>query len=212
MKRNLDFEDISDGKRYSCDSQAPVGTHGCSGCCECCKNTEDTIFLDAYDFYSLQKATGKTFETLMNEGVINLQVSEGLIVPYLMKKGNGSCIFLSENERCNIHEYRPGFCRMFPLGRIWNDDGSFDYFLQVHECPVSDKELVTVKDWIGIPSFHKYEKFVIKWHELCNAIKLYALKPNHEHVVKSCNMQLLNRFFVEPYDTSKDFYEQFWAR
>ena len=42
MKRNLTFEEISDGKRYTSGDLAKIGCGDCNGCFECCKVTEDT--------------------------------------------------------------------------------------------------------------------------------------------------------------------------
>ncbi len=210
MKRDLSFEEISDGKRYKASDLAKTDTHGCNGCFECCENTEDTIFLDPYDVYMLSKATGKTF-TEMLECEIVLNVSEGLVVPTLSKIKDGPCLFLSSDKRCKIHESRPGFCRLFPMGRIWNDDGSFDYFVQVHECPCMDKGEIKVSDWLSIDEIDKYEGFVRAWHEITQDIKNLASLPDSA-ILKASNMKMLQAFFIEPYDTEKDFYSQFYSR
>ena len=39
-----------------------------------------------------------------------------------MQKSDGRCAFLREDNLCNIHTIRPGICRMFPLGRYWEDE------------------------------------------------------------------------------------------
>ena len=57
----------------------------------------------------------------------------------------------------------PGFCRLFPLGRLY-ENGSFQYFLQTHECKKENRTKVKVRKWIDIPDFGKYEKFVSDWH------------------------------------------------
>ena len=44
---------------------------------------------------------------------------------------------LNDEGRCS-HDARPGFCRMFPLGRLY-ENGTFSYFLQVSECPKENK-------------------------------------------------------------------------
>lgn len=210
MKRNLSFEEISDGKRYKASDCVKTDTHGCAGCHECCETTEDTIFLDPFDIYMLSKATGKTF-TEMLESEITLKVTEGLIVPTLNKKKKGPCVFLSPDFKCEIHEYRPGFCRLFPLGRIWNEDGSFDYFIQVHECPCEDKGAIPVREWLSVDEIDKYEGFVRAWHTLTHDIKELSLQAN-DAALKASNMKMLQAFFIEPYDTEKDFYSQFYSR
>ena len=210
MKRNLTFEEISDGKRYKAENPAPIGTGNCEGCSECCRVTDDTIFLDPFDIYSLEIATGKSFEEML-ETIITLKVSEGLIVPVLLKNSKGSCVFLNPEGRCNIHGNRPGFCRMFPLGRIWNENNTFDYFVQVHECPREPKTDVVIKDWLGIDDIKAYEGFIRAWHDMAGSVKAIS-SSGSETALKSANMKLLNEFFIKPYDTSKDFYSQFYSR
>ena len=98
-----------------------------------------------------------------------------------------ACAFLNEQGRCGIHSFRPGFCRMFPLGRIYENQ-SFQYFLQVHECAMEPKSKVKINKWIGIPDIRRYETFVTDWH------------------------YLLKTFYLMPYDESQDFYSQFQER
>ena len=210
MKRNLTFEEISDGKRYSSGDLAKIGCGDCNGCFECCKVTEDTIFLDPYDIYSLSAGLGKTFGELLNSSV-DLTVVDGVVTPYLMKRGtDGVCGFLSEEGRCSIHAFRPGFCRLFPLGRIYNDNGSFDYFIQVHECPYPNKTKVKIKSWLGIPSLSRYEEFVREWHEI--TVNIRDCVEENPTLAKEANVRMLKVFFETPYNASEDFYAQFKER
>jgi len=181
------------------------------GCHECCETTEDTIFLDPYDIYMLEKATRKPFEEML-ENEIALRVSDGLIVPTLNKKETGSCVFLSDSFRCGIHGFRPGFCRLFPLGRIWNEDGSFDYFIQVHECPYENKGEIEISKWLSCENLKMYESFIRAWHAITSDIKALLEVPDEGRSLKAANMKMLNEYFVKPYDTHKDFYSQFYSR
>ncbi len=210
MKRNLTFEEISDGKRYSSSDLAKIGCGDCAGCFECCKVTEDTIHLDPYDIYSLSVGLGHSFAELMGSSV-NLTVVDGVVTPYLTKReSDGVCGFLSKEGRCTIHDFRPGFCRLFPLGRIYNDDGSFDYFIQVHECPYPAKTKVKIKSWLGIPSLSRYEAFVRTWHEITANIRDCAAE--NPGLTKEANLRMLKVFFETPYNAEEDFYSQFEER
>ena len=210
MKRNLTFEEISDGKRYTSGDLAKIGCGDCNGCFECCKVTEDTIFLDPYDIYSLSAGLGKTFGELLGVSV-DLTVVDGVVTPYLKKRGaDGVCGFLSDEGRCTIHAFRPGFCRLFPLGRIYNDDGSFNYFIQVHECPYPNKTKVKIKSWLGIPSLNRYEEFVREWHEI--TVNIRDCAEENPSLTKEANVRMLKVFFETPYNVSEDFYAQFTER
>lgn len=165
MKRNVSVEEISDGRRYRSDDLVKIGTNGCQGCCDCCR-MDALIVLDPYDVYQIQKGTGLPFEELLNN-TVRLEVIDGLIQPVLNMAG-GVCPYLGADGRCGIHEFRPGICRLYPLGRSW-EDGDFSYILQVGECTHCTGSKVKVKKWLGIPELPKYEEFCRKWHRLLKA-------------------------------------------
>jgi hypothetical protein len=121
-----------------------------------------------------------------------------------------NCAFLDSAGRCSIHSIRPGICRIFPLGRIY-DNGGFQYFLQVHECRKSNRTKVKVKKWIDTPEIAKNEVFVSRWHYFLKDIsRMLSALP--EDKVREINMYLLNVFFVTLYEGNRDFYEQFEER
>ena len=122
------LEQISDGKLYELNDMAKVGCHNCEGCHDCCTGMGDTILLDPYDVYRLSRGLGKTVEELM-QGHIELHMEEGLILPNLkMTESTKECTFLNKEGRCSIHEYRPGICRLFPLGRNYEKE-HVNYFI-----------------------------------------------------------------------------------
>ena len=108
---------------YGAQDMVRISSSSCAGCGACCREMSDTIVLDPYDVWQLGLITGRTFEELMGAG-IDLHVEEGVILPHLMmREETGGCFFLGEDGRCTIHEYRPGICRLFPLGRLYNESG-----------------------------------------------------------------------------------------
>lgn len=210
MRRKVDFNEISDGKLYKRDDKIKLGCDGCGKNATCCKVTDDTITLEPYDIYCLQAGLNKNFSEMMGS-VFNLKVEEGIIVPFLLKKGSEEgCVFLESNGRCSIHSFRPGFCRLFPLGRIYEED-TFSYFNQIHECECRDKKETTVKEWLMISDIEKYENFVVKWHSVTEKCKENVLKISSDKQ-KELNMTLLTMFYVQPYDVTDDFYPQFEKR
>lgn len=212
MKRNVSFNEISDGKKYKSDDLVKVSCNGCKGCSECCRFTDDTIFLDPYDIYSLSKGLNKSFQDMLGS-IIDLTVSDGVITPYLKKdEATHCCCLLTSDGLCSIHDFRPGFCRLFPLGRIYDEDGNFDYFIQVHECPYPGKTKVKVKKWLGIENLSKYEDFIKTWHEITGNVSACNDDESSIDLAKAANMKLLNVFFIAPYDTESDFYSQFSGR
>lgn len=211
MKREIDLKEISDGRFYTANDMVKIGCNDCQGCSECCRMVGDTILLDPYDIYQLEKALKMNFEELIAER-IELRVVDGLIQPHLKMRSDGlGCTFLSKEGRCTIHNSRPGFCRMFPMGRIYQEDG-FKYFLQVHECPYPNKTKIKLRKWLGISSLERYEEYIRKWHGLTRQAADIVENTENQEIVKKLNMYLLNMFYVNQYDGEADFYAQFYQR
>lgn len=150
MLRNVSLEDISDGRLYTENDLVRVDTNSCNGCqTVCCQNMGSTIVIDPYDCYKLTTGLGKTFEQLtMNE--LELNVVDGIIMPNLkMQKSDGRCAFLREDNLCNIHTIRPGICRMFPLGRYWEDETHFKYIVQKGECNKDNLSKIKLKNGLA---------------------------------------------------------------
>ncbi|MCR5213912.1 MAG: YkgJ family cysteine cluster protein [Eubacterium sp.] len=160
MLRYEDLKDISDGKVYGPDDQALLGTDGCRGCSYCCKSDMgDSIVLTPYDVYELTLGTGLSFDDMLVGGQIEISMIDGLAMPHL--KMDQGCKFLMD-DRCSIHNYRPGICRLFPLGRLYKDKG-FDYILQTQQCICENRTPVTIRDWLGIDDLAQNDAFIIKW-------------------------------------------------
>ncbi len=207
MLRECDINEISDGKRYQANDMVKLGCNDCKGCHSCCVGMEDTIVLDPYDIYRLTVNLGTDFQTLM-QGQIAFHVEEGLILPHLaMSEETGACSFLNEEGRCSIHAHRPGICRLFPLGRIY-EDGGFSYFLQVNECVKENRTKEKIKNWINTPRLKDYEAFIQKWHNYTKEMQSFLA---HREDAKDWNMLHLQMFYMMPYE-SEDFYEEFEVR
>ncbi len=238
MERNVTMEEISDGRLYNRDDMVKVGCDDCRGCSSCCHGMGNSIVLDPYDVYRLTALRNDTLEHLLDDKKIEWNVVDGQILPNLaLKKGSDeACGFLDDNGRCTIHTYRPGICRLFPLGRFY-EDGSFRYFLQVHECQKESRTKVKVKKWIDTPDLSRYESYINRWHyflkdiikaenelsrkllsETCTGTKeAQEIQKNNRMAAiaereKRRNMLIMKMFYLIPYDAQKDFYEQFEKR
>ena len=132
MKRTVRLEDISDGRLYGENDMVTADCRGCEGCSRCCRGMGKSIILDPYDIYRMTRGTGRSIQELLAGGTVELNVVDGVILPNLAMNGSEEkCAFLNEEGRCNIHGSRPGICRLFPLGRYY-ENGDFRYFLQKH--------------------------------------------------------------------------------
>lgn len=211
MEREIDLKEVSDGKLYTAGDMVKIGCNDCAGCSECCHMVGDTIILDPYDLYQLEQVLHTGFEELMLDK-IELRMVDGVVQPNLKIRENGQgCVFLSDEGRCTIHRYRPGFCRMFPMGRIYEGE-TFRYFLQVHECPYPGKTKVKLKKWLGIPELPRYEEYIKTWHFFLKQVQEIIRRMENQEMVKSFTMYLLKQFYVNQYDVKEDFYSQFEER
>lgn len=209
MKRYVSLEEISDGRLYTAKDMVRVDCHGCEGCSACCHGMGESIILDPYDVYRLGKIEGFSFGEALGK-TIELNVVDGVILPNLMMTGEKeSCGFLDQEGRCSIHPYRPGICRLFPLGRFY-EEGSFRYFLQKDECPKA-RTKIKLSKWLDTPELSRYEEFVLHWHYLVKDLEEKVSGGDVEES-KKWNMSLLKLFYFSPYDSSQDFFAQYENR
>lgn len=209
MERHVNMEDISDGRKYHRNDMAKLGCNECAGCSECCHRVGDSIVLDPWDVYMLTTHLDCSFEELMGDSVA-LRVVDGLVLPYIqIESEEAGCGFLDAAGRCSIHSFRPGMCRLFPLGRIY-EDGGFSYFLQTEECQVKKRTKVKISRWLEIPELERYEEYIIRWHYFCREIQKNAGEMEEE-ILKNRSMYVLQNFFAVPYEKG-DFYGEFEKR
>ncbi len=207
MKREVDLNEISDGNLYGANDMVKADCGDCKGCFSCCEGMGESIVLDPYDIYRLTKGLNVSFEALL-EDKIELNVFDGMILPNLkMSDEREACAFLNNEGRCSIHKIRPGICRLFPLGRIY-ENGGFQYFLQIHECKNQNRTKVKVKKWIDIPNLKQNDAFILAWHDFVTDIQTKMMQVADDDLFKKVNMFLLQQFYIERYD-DEDFYKQF---
>ncbi|MBQ9142193.1 MAG: YkgJ family cysteine cluster protein [Lachnospiraceae bacterium] len=211
MKRNVDLSEISDGKLYDINDMAKLGCQDCAGCSACCRGMGSSIVLAPYDVFRIEKRLNKGFEELLAEH-FELNVVDGVILPNLKLAGQEEvCTFLNAEGRCRIHDSRPGICRLFPLGRYY-ENHDYKYFLQVNECQKSNRTKVKISKWIDTPDYLRYRKYVLEWHYFLNDVEELLEQSDEERFHKQCCMLVLQAFYIKKYDTSRDFYEQFAER
>ena len=210
MKRYVDLKEISDGKLYTARDMVKADCMGCKGCSKCCHGMGDTIILDPYDVYRWKKGLGRDLEVFLAEGTAALGVVDGVILPHLAMQGpEEKCGFLNEEGRCTIHAVRPGICRLFPLGRYY-ENGDFRYFLQKDECD-KPKAKIKVEKWLETEDLPSYEAFIRQWHELLMQAQ-ELLTGQEEGFQKNLNLFLLKTFFLTPYESDASFYQQYHDR
>lgn len=210
MKRYVELSEISDGKLYEEEDMARLGCQDCAGCSACCRGMGDTIILDPLDVHRISGRLQKTPQELMGEGALALGVVDGIILPHLqMQPGSDACFFLNSEGRCSIHESRPGICRLFPLGRYY-ENGDFRYFLQTDECRRERRSKVRISKWIDTPDLPRYRQFVLDWHYFLNDVE-ERLKAQPE-MARQWDTLILQGFYLTAYEAEEEFYPQFQKR
>ena len=211
MERQVDLKEISDGKLYGLEDMVRADCAGCAGCSACCRGMGTSVVLDPFDVYRLVNGTGIGFEALL-QNHLELNVVDGVILPNLKMAGEEeACAFLNQDGRCTVHAYRPGICRIFPLGRLYEDE-SFRYFLQIHECKKGNRSKVKVKKWIDTPDAKRYDRYISRWHYFLKALQKLAREDEEGTVAKTVSMYVLKTFYLTPFDPETDFYEQIETR
>lgn len=210
MKRNVSLEEISDGRLYGYNDMVKADCRGCKGCHKCCTGMGSSVVLDPYDVWRIWKGLHKTMEELLREGKLELNVVDGCILPNLRMAGaEEACGFLDDAGRCGIHAYRPGICRLFPLGRYY-ENGDFRFFLQTGECQETNRSKVKVSKWIDTPMQTANHDFLCQWHYLLKCVEQAVQDREDSEYAKELNMKLLSVFYFEEYGASdREFYGEF---
>ena len=211
MERQIDLNEVTDGKRYGLDDMVRADCAGCAGCSACCRGRGTSGILDPFDVHRLVTGTGFSFEALL-QNHLELNVVDGVILPNLKMAGESeACAFLNEEGRCSVHAHRPGICRIFPLGRLY-EDGSFSYILQIHECAKGNRSKVKVKKWIDTPDAKTYDAYIARWHYFLKALQKLAREDEEGTVAKTVSMYVLKTFYLTPYRESANVLAQIEMR
>ena len=95
MKRNVDLNEISDGRLYSANDMVKVECGDCAGCSACCQNMGTSVVLDPMDIWKMQRGTGRMLEKLLKKE-LELNVVDGIIFAQSAYERNERGLFLSE--------------------------------------------------------------------------------------------------------------------
>ncbi len=209
MKRNVDLNEITDGRFYTINDMVRAGCQDCVGCSKCCYEMVDTIILDPLDVFRLTRELGTDFDALIATGKAELNVVDGIVLPNLkLQEDTRHCAFLNEAGRCNVHAARPGFCRMFPLGRYYTER-TFCYILQTKECPKA-RTKIKVGRWLDTALLPQNQKFVGDWHYFLEDLA-QALLGTDSETVKNVQLYVLHTFYRAGYVSADEagFYGEF---
>ena len=66
--------------------------------------------------------------------------------------------------------------------------------------------------WLDTENIKENQQYLVAWHDFRKLIEQIVAETEDENTVKTITMFLLNTFFVNPYETEKEFYPQFYGR
>lgn len=202
------LEEISDGKLYDINDTVKADTCGCDGCNDCCIDVGDLVVLTPFDIYEMVNCLGVEFDELIGNK-IELRQNNKILLPYLkMQDDSKRCSFLNNEGRCIIHSNRPNICRLFPLGRAYQND-DFKYFLQVGNCPKENLNEVEVMKWIGIKNYEDNKKFVLEWYKFIKALTFRLKFVRDEKEIEEVNKVILDNFYRIKIKDNENFYSVF---
>lgn len=206
MRTTNILDKISDGRLYDIEDVVKADTCGCDGCSDCCKDVGDLVVLTPFDIYEITNYLNMDFDKLIGDKIV-LRENNKIVLPYLkMQEKNKNCSFLDEKGRCTIHLKRPNICRLFPLGRAYQDN-DFKYFLQVDNCPKDELKDVKVSQWINIENYNENKKFILEWYKFIKALTFRLKFVRDEDEIENINQILLDSFYRVKIDN--DFYKSF---
>ena len=81
---------------------------------------------------------------------------------------------------------------------------------------IAVRSKVKAGKWIDTPDRKRYHDYICSWHFLLKQLETAGVGADAENAgmdrAKELNMALLQIFFMRPYETGKDFYEQYSMR
>lgn len=210
MVSKVCLNDISDGRLYDINDMVKADAGGCDGCSACCHGVGELVVLTPFDVYEMVHHLEVSFDALLGEG-LELCSDDKILLPHLKMKGEQErCSFLDKDDRCSIHGFRPNICRLFPLGRAY-EQNDFKYILQVGACTKAHLAKIKVKKWIGIQNYAANKDFLLAWYQLLKALAFRLKFIRDEQELKVCQEDVLDTFYRIPAD-SADFYAEFFRR
>jgi len=136
----------------------------CMMCGDCCREkTPDSnlILISAAEVSDIISATGMKWNEVADPYPDFFDVGECKVTfAWCLKRKNGQCLFLNENNRCSIYKNRPWICRTYPF-MLTDDD------LIISECinygfDISDEEAEIQADSV----IERKENEEMEFHEI----------------------------------------------
>ncbi len=148
--------------------QLSCGTGGCGS--NCCRSSAPVI-LNPYEIALICRASGMTYEDLLD--IVETDRANGF--PLVMLPRDPACHFWSE-KGCRIYGARPLACRLFPLGRVFDNGRSHLVLPERNACSgLVPSPTTTVGDYLRVQETHTHIEMAERWIEFVTEIEQLPL-------------------------------------
>jgi len=145
---------------------------GAAGCSATCCKAATPIVLNPYEVARIRKASGIPYEDLLDV----FDTDRAKSFPLVMLPRDPVCYFWAETG-CRIYEARPLACRLFPLGRVFDNGLSHIVLPEVNRC----SGLVSAPSWTVAGYLEEqdaalYSEMADRWIEFVSAMERLPLQ------------------------------------
>ncbi len=190
----------------------------------CYNREENRILLTPYDAFTLRKQLNIP-STQFAEKYGKIILGSNSEYPLMIlnneyfDENNDICTFLRQ-DGCSVYKSRPLVCRMFPLGRIADKEGSSYFFLTKTDscCKSGEGKEHQLESWLKETKTDEYIDWSDRFHSLVSEIDLEKYKKkadsfkwflgdilyNYDKIKNSPAKQLLDRITVHPSEKEID--------
>jgi Fe-S-cluster containining protein len=148
--------------------QLSCGSGGCSS--NCCRSSAP-IVLNPYEIALICRESGMTYEDLLD--IVETDRVNGF--PLVMLPRDPACHFWTEIG-CRIYRARPLACRLFPLGRVFDNGRSHVVLPECNVCTgLAPSPTKTVADYLRNQDTAVYIKMADQWIEFVNEVERQPL-------------------------------------
>jgi len=148
--------------------QLACGSGGCSANC-CTKSAP--IVLNPYEIALICSASGMSYEDLLD--IVDTDRAKGF--PLVMLPRDPSCHFWS-SQGCRIYRARPLACRLYPLGRVFDQGQSHIVQPELNICTgLAPSPAGTVGDYLASQDVEMQIRMADQWIEFVSEIEQLSL-------------------------------------
>lgn len=193
----------------------------CTQCGKCCINRDD-ILMTPRDLFRAASALNKSIPAMVDV-FCDMYIGNDSRFPIVRLKPAGKdrhCPLL-KNNRCSIHQAKPGVCAMYPIGRMASypvdqseaidfEKLEIQYILQRPNCGRRSQSH-TVREWLSSFDIDTEDQFFRLWQKVVYEAgsMLRTLEPLVSDATISQTRNLVLVMLYLNYDLNKDFMEQF---